>query len=215
MIKIKQFVFNHFQTNCYLLYDEESRECAIIDPCAEASYEDSVMDQYVATNGLNVKYLLLTHAHVDHLAGVRHACDTYHLPVSLHRDGLPFLYQAPVYAGPMGFDLSDLGSVECSLIHEGTRLALGKGEIECREVPGHLVGSMAFVLHAEKHVVTGDALFCGSIGRTDLPGGSFDQLLTSIRERLLVLDDDYVVMPGHGEFSTIGDERNNPFMFEY
>ncbi|MCQ2297476.1 MAG: MBL fold metallo-hydrolase [Bacteroidales bacterium] len=215
MIQIKQFVFNHYQTNCFLLFDEATRESAIVDPCALASYEDAQLDQYIERNSLKVKYILLTHAHVDHLAGLAHACDTYHLPVHLHKDSLPFLQQAPVYAPAMGFDLADLGSVECVLIHEGSKLMLGESEIECREVPGHLEGSMAFVLHQERHVITGDALFCGSIGRTDLPGGSFDKLILSIRERLLVLDDDYAVLPGHGDFSTIGDERNNPFLFEY
>lgn len=215
MLKIKQFVFSHFQTNCYLIFDEESRQCAIVDPCAVASFEDAQLDQYITANNLQVKCILLTHAHVDHLAGLRHVCDTYHLPVHLHKDSIQPLQQAPAYAPSMGFDLADFGSFECVLIHEGTKLLLGSSEIECREVPGHLVGSMAFVLHAEKQVVTGDALFRGSIGRTDLPGGDFDQLMRSIRERLLVLDDDYLVLPGHGDFSNIGDERNNPFLFDY
>lgn len=215
MIKIKQFTFNHYQTNCFLLFDDQSRQCAIVDPCASSTYEDAQMDQYIATNSLQAKHILLTHAHVDHLAGLRHACDTYALPVHLHADSLPYLQQAPIYANMMGFNVSDLGSVECALLKEGSRLHLGDNEIECRAVPGHLEGSLAFVMHAEKTVITGDALFRGSIGRTDLPGGNFDQLMHSIRERLLVLDDDYAVLPGHGDFSTIGDERNNPFLFDY
>lgn len=212
---IKQFTFNHYQTNCYLVIDEATKACAIIDPCAQAGYEDEQLEQYIRQQGLEVRYLLLTHAHVDHIAGLRHACNVFGLPVRMHPDGMHLLKQAGAYGAVMGFDVDDMSDLGIAPINDGDILSLGETKIECRFTPGHCPGSMSFVLHGERMAITGDALFCGSIGRTDLPGGSLPQLLGAIREKLLVLDDDYSVLPGHGDCSSIGDERNNPFMFEY
>ena len=96
-MKVKQFVFNHFQTNCYVVWDEEAKVCAIIDPASEAGYEDVQLAQFVDSNGLKVVKILLTHAHVDHVAGLREACERFRLPVTLHRDGVKLLRQAEAY----------------------------------------------------------------------------------------------------------------------
>ena len=211
-MQVKQFTVNHFEENCYLVIDDDTKKCAIIDPGMLAQYELDGVDDYISTQKLIPVMVLLTHPHVDHLAGLQHVCDKYNLPVSMHKDGEKMLKQADAYGSVMGFDIAPIQNLKVNYIDEGTILELGKGKIECRAVPGHCVGSMAFVLHEEKMVITGDALFRGSIGRTDLPGGDFDQLMRSIKERLLVLDDDYSVLPGHGDCSTIGDERHNPFI---
>ena len=206
-MKVKQFVFNHFQTNCYMLWDEATKACAIVDPCAEATYEDEKLSQYVKGNGLKVMKILLTHAHVDHIAGLREVCGRYGLPVTLHRDGVKLLKQAEAYGAMMGFDVTAMGDLSCEFIEDNDVLKMGDGEVECRYVPGHCPGSMAYVLKEAQMVLTGDALFCGSIGRTDLPGGDYALLIEKIRTRIMVLPDEYQVLSGHGDLSTIGDER--------
>ncbi len=206
-MQVKQFVFNHFQTNCYVVWDEATKECAIVDPSAEASYEDERLVRFVEENGLKVVRIMLTHAHVDHIAGLRQVCDRYKLPVTLHRDGVKLLKQAEAYGAMMGFDVQSMDDLSCEFIEDNDVLKIGDGEVECRYVPGHCPGSMAYVLKDAQMVLTGDALFCGSIGRTDLPGGSYPLLIEKIRSRIMVLPDEYQVLSGHGELSTIGEER--------
>ena len=206
-MKVKQFVFNHFQTNCYVLWDEVSKECAIVDPCSEARYEDEHLAQFIEENKLKVVRIMLTHAHIDHIAGLREACNHYGLPVTLHRDGVKLLKQAEAYGAMMGFDVKAMDDLPCEMIEDNETLKIGDAEIECRYVPGHCPGSMAYVLKEEQMVLTGDALFCGSIGRTDLPGGNYAMLIEKIRTRIMTLPDEYQVLPGHGELSSIGEER--------
>ena len=213
-MQVKQFTVNHFEENCYLVIDDDTQQCAIIDPGMTASYELDGVDSYLSEQKLKPTMVLLTHAHVDHLAGLQHVCDKYHLAVTMHADGKKLLRQASAMGSMMGFNVAPIENIEVKEISDGEILKLGNSEIECRFVPGHCEGSMAYVLHQNKMVITGDALFRGSIGRTDLPGGDFNDLIHSIKEKLLVLDDDYSVLPGHGDCSTIGDERNNPFIFE-
>lgn len=210
---VKQFAFNHYGTNCYVLWEPESRECAIIDPTAEDSWEADRLLTHVKDNSLAVKYLLLTHAHVDHLCGARQATDTYGLPLSLHEEGQPLIAAARDMAPMMGFRDDGFDSIPLTFLKEYQHLKLGNEDIECRYVPGHCPGSLCFVVKASNMVFTGDALFRFSIGRTDLPGGNYDLLMQRIRSEILTLDDDYTVLPGHGEVSTVGDERKfNPFL---
>lgn len=206
---IKQFTVNHFEVNCFVLWDDSTRQCAIIDPGAEASYEEAQIDQFIADNGLVPSMVLLTHAHVDHIAGLRQVCERYRLPVTLHEEGAKLLRQAEAYGSLMGFfNVSNMDDLPTRFIHDGEVLRLGDTEeIECRYVPGHCPGSMAYVLPGEKVVITGDALFRGSIGRTDLPGGDYRLLIDKLHTRILTLSDDYQVLPGHGELSTVGEER--------
>lgn len=215
-MRVKQFVFNHFQTNSYLLWDDLTRNCALVDPCAEAGYEEGLLTGFVEENNLKPVRILLTHAHVDHIAGLRQMSERYQLPVTLHADGVVLLRQAAVYGDMMGFCVKNMDDLPTSLINENDVLEVGgheqsdkrfQGQIECRHVPGHCPGSMAFVLHSEKMVITGDALFRGSIGRTDLPGGDYPLLMESLHNRILSLPDEYQVLPGHGESTTIGEER--------
>ena len=210
---IHQFTFNHYEVNSYLVVDSETRRCAIIDPAAEASYEDEQLASYIASEGLTVDCILLTHAHVDHNAGLRQCCEAYHLPVTMHHDGRLLLQQAEAYGSVMGFAVDNMGDLEVVEVDDGDKLAVGDMEIECRHVPGHCPGSMCFVVPQDKAVLTGDALFHYSIGRTDLPGGDYPTLINRIKERLLTLPDDYRVLPGHGMASTIGRERQyNPYL---
>ena len=210
---IKQFTFNHFEVNSYLIVDETARQCAIVDPACEASFEDAQLAQYIEGEGLRVSHILLTHAHVDHIAGLRQCCEHYKLPVTMHAEGRHLLRQAEAYGSVMGFAVDNMGDLEVQEIADGEVLHVGTIDVECRYVPGHCPGSMCFVLPQEKAVLTGDALFHFSIGRTDLPGGDYPTLIEKLKTRILTLPDDYRVLPGHGIPSQIGKERKyNSFL---
>lgn len=213
MLSVKQFAFNHFSTNCYLLWEQESKECFIIDPTAEYSGEEQCLSLFITKNALSVKRILLTHAHIDHIAGLKWACEKYALPVTTHIDSKKMIDRSAAYADMMGFAANDFSAIEYDFINGGDKLSIGADSVECRYVPGHCIGSLCFVTDNPKMVFTGDALFRGSIGRTDLPGGDHDLLMEKLRYEILSLDDDTVVLPGHGECSSIGDEKNwNPFL---
>ena len=210
---IKQFTFNHFEVNCYVVVDEATKQCAIVDPACEASFEDSQLMQYVEAEGLQPVMILLTHAHVDHIAGLRQVCEHFKLPVTMHRDGRKLLKQAEAYGSIMGFAVDNMDDLEVVEIEDDQVLKVGETMIECRYVPGHCPGSMCYVVAADKAVITGDALFHFSIGRTDLPGGDYPTLIDYLKRRVLTLPDDYRVLPGHGISSQIGKERKyNSFL---
>lgn len=210
---IKQFTFNHFEVNCYVVVDEATRQCAIVDPASEASFEDAQLTQYIADKHLVPTMVLLTHAHVDHIAGLRQVCEHYKLPVTMHAEGRKLLKQAEAYGSIMGFAVDNMGDLKVSTIEDGEVLKMGETEIECRYVPGHCPGSMCFVLPADNAVLTGDALFHFSIGRTDLPGGDYPTLISKLKERVLTLPDEYTVFPGHGIASRIDKEKKyNSFL---
>ena len=210
---IKQFTFNHFEVNCYLIADDATRCCAIVDPAAEASFEDAQLAQYVEAEQLQVTHILLTHAHVDHIAGLRQCCEAYGLPVSMHAEGRKLLRQAEAYGSMMGFAVDNMGDLEVNELADDQVLHIGNIEVECRYVPGHCPGSLCFVLPQEKVVLTGDALFHFSIGRTDLPGGDYPTLIEKLKTRILTLPDEYRVLPGHGIESQVGKEHKyNSFL---
>ena len=210
---IKQFTFNHFEVNTYVIIDEAAKQCAMVDPACEASFEDAQLAQYIEREGLQPSMVLLTHAHVDHIAGLRQVCEHYKLPVTMHADGRKLLKQAEVYGDIMGFAVNNMDDLEVTEINDGDLLHIGDTKVECRHVPGHCPGSMCFVLHNENAVITGDALFHFSIGRTDLPGGDYPTLIEKLKTRVLTLPDDYTVLPGHGIASQIGKEKKyNSFL---
>ena len=216
---IKQFTFNHFEVNTYIVIDDESKMCVIVDPACETSFEDAQLLQYIEAEGLTVKHILLTHAHVDHIAGLRQVCEHFKLPVTMHAEGRRLLRQAEAYGSIMGFAVDNMDDLEINEINDGDVIELStlhsplSTQIECRYVPGHCPGSMCFVVAEDKAVLTGDALFHFSIGRTDLPGGDYPTLIEKIKTRILTLPDDYIVLPGHGIASQIGKEKKyNSFL---
>ena len=210
---IKQFTFNHFEVNTYVIVDEATKQCAIVDPACEASFEDSQLMQYIAEQQLTPVFVLLTHAHVDHIAGLRQVCGHYQLPVTMHKEGRKLLKQAEAYGSIMGFAVNNMDDLDVVEIEDNQMLMIGGLEVECRYVPGHCPGSLCYVVAADKAVVTGDALFHFSIGRTDLPGGDYPTLIDYLKRRVLTLPDDYAVLPGHGIASQIGKEKKyNSFL---
>ena len=210
---IKQFTFNHFEVNTYVVIDEQTKQCAIVDPACEASFEDAQLTQYIEQEHLQVTHILLTHAHVDHIAGLRQVCVHYGLPVTMHPEGRKLLKQAEAYGSIMGFAVDNMDDLEVGELEDGQVIRVGETEVECRYVPGHCPGSLCFVVASDKAVITGDALFHFSIGRTDLPGGDYPTLIDYLKRRVLTLPDDYRVLPGHGIASQIGKERKyNSFL---
>lgn len=216
---IKRFTFNHYEVNCYVVFDDrvpttgEKLQCAIVDPACEASFEDSQLLQYLDEQRLMPTMVLLTHAHVDHIAGLRQVCEHFKLPVTMHRDGRKLLRQAEAYGAIMGFAVDNMEDLDVVEIDDGEVLKVGGLDVECRYLPGHCPGSMCFVVAADRAVITGDALFHFSIGRTDLPGGDYATLIDKLKTRVMILPDDYTVLPGHGIESQIGKERKyNSFL---
>ena len=209
---IKQFQFNHIQVNTYVIYDD-TKQCAIVDPGMETTAENDELINFLEKNELSPKYILLTHSHIDHVAGLEILCQKYNLPATLHNDALKILHQAEIYASVMNFEIASLKNLPTQSIEDKEVIKVGDIEIEALAVPGHAAGSMAYCLHEEQVVFTGDALFCQSIGRTDLPTGNYDQLIENLKTKILTLPNDYLILPGHGPESTIGDEKKyNPFL---
>ncbi len=187
--------------------------CAVIDPGMESMSERDFFDAFVASHGLHVSAVLITHTHVDHIAGLQYVVDKYQAPVYMHAEAMEILRQSGVYASVMGFDMGDVSQLKFTFLDTGDTITVGNSQFEARHVPGHADGSLVFCLHAERAVFSGDALFCQSIGRTDLPTGNYDLLIEKLKSQVLTLPDDYEVFPGHGPKTTIRQEKlYNPFL---
>ncbi|QNE38091.1 MBL fold metallo-hydrolase [Hymenobacter sp. NBH84] len=206
------FTFNAFSENTYLLIDEATRQCAIVDPGCYDRAEQQALREYIEAEKLQVVLLLNTHAHIDHVLGNQFVIDTYKVPYLLHEADLPVLRAVPTYAANYGFPAYSPAEPTGTLTPDKA-VRIGETELEVRFAPGHAPGHVVFY-HAPTHtVIGGDVLFQGSIGRTDLPGGNHATLLQSIRTQLLTLPNETVVYPGHGPATTIGAEhQSNPFL---
>ncbi len=189
-------------SNCYIVGCGSSLEAVIIDPGAEGNRIKSLLEKH----SLKGKYIINTHGHGDHIG----ANNALGLPVLIHKLDAGFLTD-PVKNLSASFFLNISSPRAARLLEDADVIEFGRLSLSVIHTPGHTPGSIS--LKMENAVFTGDTLFCGGVGRTDLPGGDEDKLLKSIDERLLVLDDDTIVYPGHGPDTTIGEEkRNNPFL---
>jgi len=211
MIQIKIFVFNSFQENTIILYDETG-EAVIIDAGCQNEDEIAALNNFIMSQKLKPVQLLGTHGHIDHILGNGHLKDQYQMDYRAH-EGDQFLIENATQQGSMfGLDikkppLPDSFLIDSELIH------FGNSELEVIHLPGHSPGGVGFYCKAQGFIVVGDVLFSHSIGRTDLPGGDYEQLINSITSRLLILPEKTIVYPGHGPQTTIGEEkRNNPFL---
>jgi glyoxylase-like metal-dependent hydrolase (beta-lactamase superfamily II) len=210
MITIKTFVFNPFQENTYLLYDE-SGEAVIIDPGCYAKSEEEQLSGFIIENKLKLKHLLNTHSHIDHILGNRFVSEQYNLPVQSHKEDEFLITRAKEQAVVFGMQI-DEPPVPGNYLDENDTIKFGNSELKIIHAPGHSPGSLVFYNTDECFMIVGDVLFNQSIGRTDLPGGNLDTLLESIFTKLFPLGDDMKVYSGHGATTTIGQERiSNPF----
>lgn len=211
MISIEKFVFNPFQVNTYILYDE-TREAVIVDPGCSDGVETLSLLNFLKQESLKPVRMLLTHTHVDHVVGCNALQEALQLAPEGHRAGLVFLDHSTRTAANYGISL-DKNPVLSGFFDEGDVLAFGNSGLEVLYTPGHADGSVCFLNREQKFVISGDVLFNMSIGRTDFPTGDFDLLKKNITEKLFTLPDETIVYPGHGPETTIGfEKRNNPFL---
>jgi len=210
-MKVKRFIFNPFQENTYILYDDTGN-CVIIDAGNYNKEESSNIADFLLRNKLTPKYLLNTHAHIDHILGNRFINIMYHLVPHFHKDDL-FLYETSgEVAQKYGIDyVKQLPPYE--FIDEDSIIEFGDTKLKCIHIPGHSPGGICFYNEEEGILISGDVLFRESIGRTDLPGGDYKKLIINIKKKLLKLPGDTVVYPGHMEETSIGHEKTtNPFL---
>lgn len=211
MIHIQHFTFNAFQERGFAVWDNDGF-CAFIDPGFSTSAEREQFTGLVAQKGLKPVCIMLTHAHIDHVYGVAELALTYNIPIYMHEKEKftievcnPFLCRAFGLPMPESFEAD---AVPC--------IQVGSLKFEVLETPGHSAGGVCFLERTEKVLFSGDTLFAGAIGRTDHPGGDYDLLMKSIFEKLMCLDGDITVMPGHGPDTSIADERmTNPFLLPF
>ena len=210
-MKIKSFAFNPFQVNTYVLYDDTG-ECVIIDPACYEPHEEQALTGFLEEAQLRPKAILFTHGHVDHILGGQFVCNRYELKPLAHKDVTPFLVNSVEHGRAFGFDVKKPVMPE-TFINEGDTIRFGEQQLAVILAPGHAAGSLCYYHEEAGVLIAGDVLFQGSIGRTDLPTGDYDTLISSIHHKLMTLPPDVEVFPGHGPSTTIGYERDhNPFL---
>ena len=214
MIKISKFVVSPFQENTLIIHDD-SKEAIIIDCGCYSPEEEANLSEFVKANDLNVKMVLNTHGHVDHVFGTKFAMEAFGVPfVSPFKDNY-LVEGAQAHGKTYGVNVKQ-PPLPSKDVTGGETVRFGKSELQVLAVPGHTPGHVAFYSPSQKFVIVGDVLFKGSIGRTDLPGGDYDQLMKSIREQLLTLPPETTVFSGHGPETTIHEEIiDNPFLKEF
>lgn len=196
------------QCNCSVVGDEQSREAMVIDPGDDI---EAVM-AVVSKHALKVKQIVVTHAHIDHVGGAAKLKAMTGAPVLLNQNDEALLKMLDVQAAWLGMKTPGQVEIDRS-ISSGDAVAAGAVKAEVIHTPGHTEGSICLYFEPQGTLVAGDTLFAGSIGRTDLPGGSFEKIMSSLHGSVLALPDDVVVIPGHGPATTIGEEREtNPFL---
>ena len=196
------------QCNCSIFGDEQSREAVVIDPGDEIESILAVLEKH----HLRVKAIVITHAHIDHIGGAQKLKLATGAPVYMYAHDPPLYEGIDMQAGWLGMVTPERAEIDVDA-REGGKLTLGAAEFHILDTPGHTQGSISVWIPAENKLVAGDTLFMDSIGRTDLPGGNYRQILRSIHDKLLPLEDRVLVIPGHGPNTTIGRERErNPFL---
>lgn len=211
MLKIKSFIFSPIQENTYILYNE-FKQCIIIDPGCYFDEEKETLKNFISQNELTPTLLLNTHCHLDHVFGNKMIAEVFQLTLHIHEKEKAILSFAPT-SGLMYNLPFDNYTGDFTLLKEGDKVLLGEDELLVIEAPGHSPGSICFYCAKQSFIISGDVLFKGSIGRTDLPMGDHQALLNNIKNKLMGLPGDTVVYSGHGPSTTIGEEKmSNPFL---
>jgi hydroxyacylglutathione hydrolase len=211
MIKIKTFVFNVFQENTYILHDETC-ECVVVDPGVSTNIEKTEFDNYIVSNKLKPIAIVNTHCHIDHILGCKFLKEKYNIPFYTHEKEIILVEKAREYGVFFNIEIEDPPKPD-KFLKDGDAFLFGNSVLFISHVPGHSPGSICLYSEIDKFILTGDVLFEGSIGRTDLPGSDPKVLINNIKTKLLTLPRDVIVFPGHGPYTTIGQEHDtNPFL---
>ena len=224
MIHIEHFTFNAFQTRCSVVWDETGA-CAIVDPGAHGAEETAELTGFIEAKGLKPVCIMLTHCHFDHIFGVADLVRSYGVPVYMHKDEEYTIEKTnPAISGFYGLPLPDVSFMKAEdsndaavrFVKEGDVVEVGSLRFEVIQTPGHSMGGVCYLERNEKLLFSGDTIFAGAIGRTDHPGGDYDQIMKSIFEKLMCLEGEVVVIPGHGPETDIATERmTNPFLMPF
>lgn len=212
-MKISRFTMNPFGMNCYILWTGPGGDCIVIDPGMMTQSEKDMITSFIDGNNLTLRHVLLTHCHVDHACAAMWLADKYGLQVEAGEKEQIVALSLPLQAQRFGLKIDttplDIGHI----LAEGDVINFGDEEISVLETPGHSPGSLSFYCPSSSVIFTGDAVFQGSIGRTDLPGGSFTVLINSIKTKIMTLPSDTVIASGHGDTTTVADENiYNPYL---
>lgn len=211
-MEFKLFVFSPFQENTYVLYDKTG-ECVVVDPGNFYPHENQALDTFFEQNQLKPIYIIQTHNHLDHLFGAYYLSEKYQVPLACHVNEIPWIQNFKEVCAGYGLQVSNVPPQPTLLLADGDTFTFGSSVLQVIAVLGHSAGGVAFYFEPKNWLFCGDILFNGSIGRTDLPGGSYEQLITGITKKLLVLPDETRVFSGHGPETTIGNEkRTNPYL---
>jgi len=214
MLKIKRFVFNPFGMNSYIIFDPDTRDAIAVDPGMASQSEINLFDNYIADNNLHLTQIVNTHLHLDHCFGDNYVRDKYDVKIAAHSADGPLGAQITVQARQFGLIIPDKRNVNIDFpLNDGDVINVGTGSLAVLHVPGHSPGSIALYSAKDGLAIVGDVLFRGSVGRTDLPGGDHGTLLRSIKQKLLTLPENTIILPGHEAPTNIRDEKvHNPYL---
>ncbi len=212
-MKVFQIPVTPFVMNCYIYFDENTKEGVIFDPAAYTPDEENQIKKIIEDNGIKIKYIINTHGHIDHILGNKFAKDYFNVPILMNEKDMPFYDKVLNHGKLYGLDFPAPPPVD-EFINENSKIQVGDIEFKILHTPGHSPGSLTFIDDTNKNIFCGDVIFKDSIGRTDLPFGDYDELMNSINNVLLPsVQDDYTLHPGHMEITTVGREKElNPFL---
>ena len=212
-MKISRFTMNPFGMNCYILWSGPGGRCIVIDPGMMMPSEKDMITSFIDGNNLTVEHVLLTHCHVDHACAARWLATKCGVPVEAGAQEAPVAELMPQQAARFGLKIDSTPLVIDHVLSEGDVIDFGGEEIQVLETPGHSPGSLSFYCPSSSVIFTGDVVFQSSIGRTDLLGGSYSVLINSIKTKVMTLPADTVIAPGHGDTTTVADEKvYNPYL---
>lgn len=213
MIKVKQFQFSLFGVNTYLVIDEATRMAAVIDPAMDDVHEETQFSDYVKNHDAEVSQIINTHMHLDHCFGINYVKNKYGVPIKAH--GADSILAEIIDQQYQMFGMPPKGEkviIDVELT-DGELVSVGESQLQVIATPGHTQGGICLYNKETKLLFSGDTIFKGSVGRTDLPGGDQRTLIRSIRERILSLPDDVTILPGHGPATTVAYEKiHNPYI---
>ncbi|MBR5639062.1 MAG: MBL fold metallo-hydrolase [Muribaculaceae bacterium] len=212
-MKISRFTMNPFGMNCYILWSVPGGECIVIDPGMMLDSEREMITSFIDGNNLILKHILLTHCHVDHACGATWLAQHYGVEIEAGAKEAIIAENMPIQVQRFGLKIDSSPLIIDKILSEGDIITLAGEDIRVLETPGHSPGSLSFYLPDSSVLLAGDVIFQSSIGRTDLLGGSFTQLIDTIKTKILTLPGDTVIASGHGDTTTVADEKiYNPYI---